>query len=262
MDGELVARTYHDLDDTAQPADRTAAPARGDKVALLSAERLDPALVDAALGGEVGENRGQQRLEVVHGRLREGDDPEPVTQRRRQRIQRIRRGDIAHLAEIERDLHGRIRITGRGLGLEEAEQTVPEPAIVGSRAGLFEFVDHDDRVGLLEARDRQERMAGLGRVPALVGAAEHGAVAAAHLYMPAPDGGRGYLPDRQELPDQRRDDREILRLPHQDEARRDGDQRAPAEIAQEAGPAGPRRGIIRLILWKFVGSWPNGPQTL
>ena len=160
MDGELVARTYHDLDDTAQPADRTAAPARGDKVALLSAERLDPALVDAALGGEVGENRGQQRLEVVHGRLREGDDPEPVTQRRRQRIQRIRRGDIAHLAEIERDLHGRIRITGRSLGLEEAEQTVPDPAIVGSRAGLFEFVDHDDRVGLLEARDRQERMEG------------------------------------------------------------------------------------------------------
>ena len=41
---------------------------------------------------------------------------------------------------------------------------------------------------------------------------------AAHLHLRAPDGGCRHLPDRQELPHQRRDDREILRGSHQDPA--------------------------------------------
>ena len=48
--------------------------------------------------------------------------------------------------------------------------------------------------------------------------APHGLQPAAHLHLPAPDGRRRHLPDRQELPHQRRDDREILRVAHQDQS--------------------------------------------
>ena len=41
---------------------------------------------------------------------------------------------------------------------------------------------------------------------------------APHLHLSAPDGRRRHLPDRQKLPHQRRDDREILRGAHQDES--------------------------------------------
>src|SRR5208282_5657696 len=51
--------------------------------------------------------------------------------------------------------------------------------------------------------------------------------------MSPPDGRRRYLPDRQKLPHQRRDDRKILRLPYQDAARRRRHQRHEAEAKQE-----------------------------
>jgi integrase len=83
--------------------------------------------------------------------------------------------------------------------------------------------------------------------------AAHRLQPAAHLHLPSPDGGRRHLPDRQELPDQRRDDREILRGAHQDPPRRRRDQRHAAEAPEaEASraperPPGqrPRRGLVR-----------------
>ena len=45
----------------------------------------------------------------------------------------------------------------------------------------------------------------------------HGLQLAAHIHLSAPDGRRRHLPDRQKLPHQRRDDREILCGAHQDE---------------------------------------------
>ena len=46
----------------------------------------------------------------------------------------------------------------------------------------------------------------------------HGLQLEAHIHLSAPDGRRGHLPDRQKLPHQRRDDREILCGAHQDES--------------------------------------------
>ena len=48
--------------------------------------------------------------------------------------------------------------------------------------------------------------------------AANGLQPAAHIHLPAPDGRCRHLPDRQKLPHQRRDDREILRGAHQDES--------------------------------------------
>jgi integrase len=61
----------------------------------------------------------------------------------------------------------------------------------------------------------------------------------AHLHLHAPHGGRRHLPDRQELSHQRRNDRKILRHPHQDDARCECDQRA--EGHHPAGTQEPRR---------------------
>jgi hypothetical protein len=45
----------------------------------------------------------------------------------------------------------------------------------------------------------------------------HRVQSAPHLYLLPPHGGRRYLPDREKLPHQRRNDREILRRPYQDD---------------------------------------------
>ena len=58
----------------------------------------------------------------------------------------------------------------------------------------------------------------------------------AHIYLSAPDGRRRHLPDRQKLPHQRRDDREILRRPHQDPARRRRHQHHEAKAKKEEKP--------------------------
>ena len=50
--------------------------------------------------------------------------------------------------------------------------------------------------------------------------APHTLQPAAHLHLLPPDGGCRHLPDRQELPYQRRDDREVLCRPPQERARR------------------------------------------
>ena len=58
---------------------------------------------------------------------------------------------------------------------------------------------------------------------------------AAYLHLPAPDGRRRHLPDRQELPHQRRDDREVLRVAYQEHAGRSGHQRHAAQAAGQNG---------------------------
>jgi hypothetical protein len=92
-------------------------------------------MIETALAGEIGDDGGQQGLNVAGFRLREGDDPEPVTDRRWQRIEAVGGGDIADLAKIERDLQGGIGIAAVSLRFEEAEQAIPQPAIVPTPAG-------------------------------------------------------------------------------------------------------------------------------
>src|SRR5216683_3245135 len=58
-----------------------------------------------------------------------------------------------------------------------------------------------------------------------------------HTYMSAPDGRCRHLPDRQRLPHQRRDDREVLRRPHQDAARRGRHQNHETQVNKEEKPA-------------------------
>jgi len=60
---------------------------------------------------------------------------------------------------------------------------------------------------------------------------------AAHIHLSAPDGRCRHLPDRQKLPHQRRDDREVLRGAHQDESRRRRDQHHETEAKKETKSA-------------------------
>src|SRR5229473_3910933 len=63
--------------------------------------------------------------------------------------------------------------------------------------------------------------------------AAYGLQPAAYLHLSAPDGRGRHLPDRQKLPHQRRDDREILRSPYQNPARRHRHQHHEAEDKKE-----------------------------
>jgi hypothetical protein len=63
-DRGFVALPQDGFDDTAQAADRTAAPMHGHGGALEAIERFDPTTVEIALGGEVGDDSGQQRVEI------------------------------------------------------------------------------------------------------------------------------------------------------------------------------------------------------
>jgi hypothetical protein len=53
------------------------------------------------------------------------------------------------------------------------------------------------------------------------------------LHLPAADGGSGRLSDREKLPDERRDDREVLRVAHQEHDRRGGHQCAESSTAAQ-----------------------------
>jgi hypothetical protein len=89
--------------------------------------------------------------------------------------------DVGDVRKIEIDLQRGIGIARAGLRLEKSEQAVPEPAVVVPGGGLFNLVDEDQRAGGLALGDSKKRMAGFGRVPAPVRAAEHGAVRAARV---------------------------------------------------------------------------------
>jgi len=63
----------------------------------------------------------------------------------------------------------------------------------------------------------------------------HGLQPAPHLYLPVADGGRGRLSDREKLPDERRDDQEVLRLASRQHARYDRDQRQKGQAPEPEG---------------------------
>ena len=87
-----------------------------------------------------------------------------------------------------------------------AEIKYPEPTdpvFPGNHIKMF-----NNLLDAIEAQARSRRQAA------------HGLQPAPHLYLHAPHGRRRHLPDRQELPHQRRDDRAVLRRPHQEHARR------------------------------------------
>ena len=94
-----------------------------------------------------------------------------------------------------------------------------DPVFPGNHIKLFN--------GVLDAHQAQARPR---RKPA------HGLQPAPYLHLHAPHGRRRHLSDRQELPHQRRDDREILRRPHQEHPRCGGDQCSPPQTraAKEA----------------------------
>lgn len=108
--------------------------------------------------------------------LRKGDNAKAVADRGGQRIEAVGGGDVRDLAEIDGHLQGRIRVTHTGLRLEESENAVPQPAIVGAGAGFLDLVQKHHGIGVPGLADRQKRVARLGRVPAPVGACENGAV--------------------------------------------------------------------------------------
>jgi hypothetical protein len=57
----------------------------------------------------------------------------------------------------------------------------------------------------------------------------HGVQPTTYIHLPALDGRCRHLPNRQELPHQRRDDREVLRVTHQNFAQRRCNQRDATE---------------------------------
>ena len=72
------AGAEHDLDNTAKPANRAAPPVCCDSVPLEARQGLDPAVIEAAFGGEICGHGRQQRVEITGSRFRESDDPEAV----------------------------------------------------------------------------------------------------------------------------------------------------------------------------------------
>lgn len=82
-------------------------------------------------------------------------------------------------------------------------------------------------------------------------------------YLPAADGGRRHLSGRQELPHQRGDDPDLLRLAHRLHARRLGDQCAQAQAGQTAGPEGEgdgRRLSLALAIRNGLAIQPARPS--
>ncbi len=179
-----VALAQHGLDDAAQAAHRPTAPVPGDGGVLGAIERWHPVLIEAAFPGEVGHHGRQKRIEIAGGRFRERQDAKAVADRRGQRIEAIGGRDVGNLGQVERGLQGGVGVANAGFGLEEAEQAVPQPAVVRSRAGLLELVDQDQRVADFALRNREEGVARLGRIPAAVGAAKHRAVGAGGVLAP------------------------------------------------------------------------------
>src|SRR5580658_10485889 len=89
----------------------------------------------------------------------------------------------------------------------------------------------------------------------------HGLQPAPHLYLPAPDGGGGYLSDRQELQDFGRDDRKILCLPHQDALGRSGNQHHAQEEGGQGGGQGTSHRYLSFILKVATRAWRNGRRS-
>src|SRR5258708_17893056 len=184
--GAHVALSQDGLDDTAQAAHRAAAPVARDSGMLGTIERWHPALVQTAFLGEVRNHGGQERIETVSARLRKGHDAHPVAERAWQWIQGIRRQHIRDLRQIEVRLKRGIRIAGTCLGLKKAEEAVPQPPVVAARAGFFDLLDEDKRIGDSAGGDGEKRMAGFSREPAPVGTGEYRAVAAGRVLTPNP----------------------------------------------------------------------------
>jgi hypothetical protein len=92
--------------------------------------------------------------------------------------------------------------------------------------------------------------------------AKHRKSTAVHLYLSSPHGGGGRVPDREELPHQRQDDRGVLRLPHQEHGGCLGHQRAALEAAESADAQDEAKQKQRLIHWKYDGSWLNRIPSL
>lgn len=69
-----IAFAQDGLDEAAQAANRTVAPVGGEGGVLGTGEGGDPAGIEPALAGEVGEHRRQQGVEVICRGLREDND--------------------------------------------------------------------------------------------------------------------------------------------------------------------------------------------
>lgn len=105
------------LDDTTQAAHRAAAPVRGNGRVLDTVERRNPALVEAAVLDEIGNNRRQNGIENVGGRLTKCRDAKTVPKRAGQRIVVVGSCYIGDVGQIEIGLECWIRmrsLTPRG----------------------------------------------------------------------------------------------------------------------------------------------------
>src|SRR5258708_5789535 len=182
--GADVAPSQDGLDHTAQAAHRAAAPMARDSGMLGAIERRHPALVKTAFPGEVGNHGGQMRIAILSNWARKGHEPHPVADRAGQWIQAVGRRHVGDLRQIEVRLQRGIRVTDTGLGLKKAEEAVPQPPIVAARAGFFDFVDEDKRIGDSAGGDGEKRMAGFSRVPAPVGTGKYRAIGAGRVLTP------------------------------------------------------------------------------
>src|ERR1039458_7989990 len=85
--GGFLSGAQHDFDDAAQPPHRAAMPVSRYGVAFEAVQRFNPLIAKTALGGEIGDHRRQESLQMFRPRLWEADDPKPIAQRAGQGVE-------------------------------------------------------------------------------------------------------------------------------------------------------------------------------
>ena len=109
---------------------------------LFAVEGREPAGIETALASEIGDDGRQQGVEMVAGGKGQVDDAHAVEQRAGQTGHAVGGGQVADLAEVDVGLKKGVRVANAGLGLQKVQQTIPEPASIGTvaSAGLVQLI--------------------------------------------------------------------------------------------------------------------------
>jgi len=122
----------------------TAGPAGRQRRQFDSVGRRGPSRIQAAVDRQVNKKSVCQSGQMLPGGLRKVNSPEPISQSRRNRRQRVRRHNPAHMTQIQMRLEIRVAPMPRRSRLREGEQNVRDGSIDEGRRDFIDLVENED----------------------------------------------------------------------------------------------------------------------